>query len=128
LRISGAPVTAWSAAGGRRAGAAALPDPGAGDGAVAAAHAGGGDRGDGGRPAALQQHALPPRWGSGRAGVAELPAWLIRDDLETGRLVRVLPAVSAQAVVVNGIYYRQGRGAAGVRALLDHLAAEMPRA
>jgi DNA-binding transcriptional LysR family regulator len=40
-------------------------------------------------------------------GVAWLPLWLIKEDLTTGRLARILPAWSLEPVPVHAIYAAQ---------------------
>ena len=52
---------------------------------------------------------------------------LVADDLRKRRLVHVLPTASLPPVDVYGIYHRGARGPASVRAVLDHLATELPR-
>lgn len=60
-------------------------------------------------------------------GVAQLSLWLVADDLRRRRLVRVLEGAVLPAVEVYGLFHRGSRGSAKIRALLDYLAAELPR-
>ena len=52
-------------------------------------------------------------------GVTQLPLWLIKEDLTTGRLARVLPAWSLEPVPVHVIYAAQRMLPARVRAFVD---------
>jgi DNA-binding transcriptional LysR family regulator len=61
------------------------------------------------------------------AGVARLPLWWVDDDLRKKRLVHVLPQAHIHAIELYGVYHQSARGSAGVRALLDCLAEELPR-
>jgi DNA-binding transcriptional LysR family regulator len=61
------------------------------------------------------------------AGVARLPLWWVDDDLRKKRLVHVLPQAHIHAIELYGVYHESARGSAGVRALLDCLAEELPR-
>jgi DNA-binding transcriptional LysR family regulator len=60
-------------------------------------------------------------------GVAQVPLWLVAEDLRKRRLVRVLPAAVLPVVQVFGLFHRGARSSASVRAVLDHLATELPR-
>lgn len=60
-------------------------------------------------------------------GVAQLPRWLVRDDLAAGRLVRVLEATALPLVHVLGLVHSDARHAQSLRTLLDYFAAELPR-
>jgi DNA-binding transcriptional LysR family regulator len=54
-------------------------------------------------------------------GVALLPEWLVHDDIEKGRLHRLLPSWSAKEVSVFAVYREELRGAARLRAVVDGL-------
>ena len=55
------------------------------------------------------------------AGIAYLPDWLVSDDLESGRLRRVLPAWSSAAITAWAVYRAELRGAPRLRAFLEAL-------
>lgn len=55
------------------------------------------------------------------AGVAYLPDWLVREDLENGRLRRVLPAWASPPVEAWAIYRAELRGAPRLHAFLQAL-------
>lgn len=61
------------------------------------------------------------------AGVAQLPLWLVAEDLRRQRLTRVLPRAVLPAVAVYGLFHHGSRGSARIRAVLDHLADVLPR-
>lgn len=61
------------------------------------------------------------------AGVAWLPGWLAEDDLRRRRLTRLLEGAVMSSVEVLGLFHTQARGAGAIRAVLDHLAAELAR-
>jgi DNA-binding transcriptional LysR family regulator len=54
-------------------------------------------------------------------GVALLPDWLVQDDIEAGRLDRLLPSWSAKEVSVFAVYREELRGTARLRAVVDGL-------
>lgn len=61
-------------------------------------------------------------------GIVALPAYVCRDEVRSGRLRRVLPAwLAGDATITAVIRHRQGL-LPSVRAFVDHLAAEFPRA
>lgn len=61
------------------------------------------------------------------AGVARLPRWIVHEDLLARRLVPVLPRIGLPPVDVIGLFHRSGRSSGAVRAVLDHLAVELPQ-
>ncbi len=61
------------------------------------------------------------------AGIARLPEWIVADDLQTKRLVRLLPEIKLVAVEVHAILHRDSRGSAALRAVIDHLARDLPK-
>jgi DNA-binding transcriptional LysR family regulator len=56
-------------------------------------------------------------------GIAFLPDWLVADDLEAGRLRRVLPEWHSAPLTAWAIHRAELRGSANVRALLEVLPA-----
>ena len=54
-------------------------------------------------------------------GVARLPALLVRDDLSSGALVRLLPSLSARSGVVHAVFPSRRGMVPAVRSLLDAL-------
>jgi DNA-binding transcriptional LysR family regulator len=60
-------------------------------------------------------------------GVAILPDHVCREALDTGRLVRVLPAWRGQQGIVHLVFTTRRGLPPAVRALIDHLAAGFPR-
>jgi len=64
-------------------------------------------------PATLRDLALAG------AGVAYLPSWLVAEDLETGRLRRVLPAWTSPPIAAVALFRTAIRGTPRVRAFLD---------
>jgi DNA-binding transcriptional LysR family regulator len=60
-------------------------------------------------------------------GIAILPDHVCREALETGRLVRVLPAWRGLQGIVHLVFTTRRGLAPAVRALIDHLAADFPR-
>lgn len=58
-------------------------------------------------------------------GVAVMPLWLIREDLESGRLVRILPEWSAPSIPLSVIHLAQRALPARIRAFLDFVAIHM---
>ncbi|MFO0612500.1 MAG: LysR family transcriptional regulator [Polyangiaceae bacterium] len=54
-------------------------------------------------------------------GVSIVPEWLVADDIAAHRLRILLPDWELAPVVVTGVFRAEMRGAARVRALLDHL-------
>ena len=57
------------------------------------------------------------------AGIAMLPGWLVRDEIERGTLHRLLPAWSAPPARVFLLHRVELRGALRVRVFVDHLRA-----
>jgi DNA-binding transcriptional LysR family regulator len=55
-------------------------------------------------------------------GVAWLPLWLVADDLQAKRLVRVVDEAELPPIEVFALFHKQARGAAAIRAVLDELA------
>ena len=66
-------------------------------------------------PSALRDLALDG------AGIAYLPDWLVSEELESGRLRRVLPAWSSAAITAWAVYRAELRGSPRVRAFLEAL-------
>jgi len=61
-------------------------------------------------------------------GVVALPAYVCREDVRSGALRRVLPSwLAGDSTLTALIPYRQGL-LPSVRAFVDHLAAEFPKA
>ncbi|NUP06970.1 MAG: LysR family transcriptional regulator [Polyangiaceae bacterium] len=58
-------------------------------------------------------------------GVCVLPRWLVRDDLASGALMRVLPDWSANPLPLSVIHLAQRASSVRVRAFIDFLATEM---
>jgi DNA-binding transcriptional LysR family regulator len=56
-----------------------------------------------------------------------LSPWLVQRDIESGRLVRILPESLGEQFVVNGVYLPSRVVPARIRAFLAHCAAEIPR-
>ncbi len=61
------------------------------------------------------------------SGIAMLPAWFVEDDIHRGALRIVLPGWETQMVVVRAIHRREERGAARIRAFVEHLRAAYER-
>lgn len=59
-------------------------------------------------------------------GVVQLPAMMVQDDLDQGRLVHVLPGWAPLTVFVHAVFPSRKGVPPSVRALLDFLAAEAP--
>jgi DNA-binding transcriptional LysR family regulator len=59
-------------------------------------------------------------------GLAWLPCWLIRDDVESGRLVTVLDAVPARAFDSHALWPQTSHLPLRVRLAIDALAANLP--
>lgn len=57
----------------------------------------------------------------GGLGVALLPQFIIRDDLVTGRLVRLLPEISAAPLEIHAIYPHNRHQSAKLRTFIDYL-------
>jgi DNA-binding transcriptional LysR family regulator len=55
------------------------------------------------------------------AGIAMLPIWFVEEQLDAGSLRIVLPGWEPQRVIVRALHRREDRGAARVRAFVDHL-------
>jgi LysR family transcriptional regulator, transcriptional activator for dmlA len=55
------------------------------------------------------------------AGIAMLPVWFVEDELDRGTLRLLLPAWETPRVTVRALHRREDRGAARVRAFIDHL-------
>lgn len=60
-------------------------------------------------------------------GVAQMPRWLVSEELRAGSLVQVLPEAALPAVHVLGLIHRDARRASSLRVVLDFLATELPR-
>jgi DNA-binding transcriptional LysR family regulator len=61
-------------------------------------------------------------------GVVALPGYVCRDDVKSGALRRVLPdGIAGDATLTALIPYRQGP-LPSVRAFIEHLAVEFPKA
>jgi len=54
-------------------------------------------------------------------GIAMLPAWFVEDETERGALRIVLPGWETEPVTVHALHRREQRGAARIRALIEHL-------
>jgi DNA-binding transcriptional LysR family regulator len=59
------------------------------------------------------------------AGIAVLPDWLVREDLGSGRLVRILPQWNAKELLVHVIYHGQRMLPVRVRAFVEFAVAYM---
>lgn len=64
----------------------------------------------------------------GGLGVAQLPSWLVADDLTAGRLRTVLHDASLPPVTVNGIVSTETRHVEALRIIQDFLAARLTTA
>jgi len=60
-------------------------------------------------------------------GVGWLPEYVVAEDLRKRRLVRVLPGAELSAIELFGVFHRQTRGVAAIRAVLDHVARALRR-
>ena len=60
----------------------------------------------------------------GGAGAAQLPSWLVRPYLQSGRLVSLLRKHESPPFDVNVVFPRARLLSAKTRAFVDHLAAE----
>lgn len=58
-------------------------------------------------------------------GIAQLPSWLIRQQLEDGTLVRVLPQLATEGMAINLAWIKSRRALPKVNALLEVLAANL---
>ena len=72
-------------------------------------------------PSALRALALDG------AGIAMLPDWLVADDINRGTLRLVLPGWETQPIIARAMYRRKDRGAARIRAFVEHLRAAYER-
>lgn len=61
-------------------------------------------------------------------GLARLPVFIVADDLETGRLVRLLPRHEAAKIPVQAVYPQGRFPSAKVRSFVDFLAARFVKA
>jgi DNA-binding transcriptional LysR family regulator len=61
-------------------------------------------------------------------GVAWLPLWLVADDLQHRRLVRVVPGAELRPIEVFALVHNQARGAAAIHVVLDELAGALSAA
>jgi DNA-binding transcriptional LysR family regulator len=61
------------------------------------------------------------------AGLAWLPAWLVRERLETGVLVHVLPADAGFLYDAHALWLRTPHLPMKVRLAIDALAAALPK-
>lgn len=55
-------------------------------------------------------------------GVALAPCWMVKSEIETGKLIRVLPDSRMVPVDVYGLVHHAARGSQTLRVMLDHLA------
>lgn len=69
-------------------------------------------------PTALRSLAV------GSAGIAYLPAWLVREDIRRQRLRRVLPEWSSPSITAWAVYRAELRGAPRLRAFLAAMPSE----
>ncbi|MCA9654508.1 MAG: LysR family transcriptional regulator [Myxococcales bacterium] len=60
-------------------------------------------------------------------GIAQLPRWLVLDELQKRRLVRLLDGAILPAVEVIGLVHVDARHSRALRAVQDHLADVLPR-
>lgn len=60
-------------------------------------------------------------------GIGMLSPWLVQEDLERSRLVRVLPAARGETFPVHAVYLPSKNLPARIRAFITHCAAEVPR-
>jgi DNA-binding transcriptional LysR family regulator len=60
-------------------------------------------------------------------GVAQMPLWLVDDDLRKHRLVRVLEEAVLPTVSVLGLVHTSARNSSRLRLLQDFLASELPQ-
>lgn len=58
-------------------------------------------------------------------GIAMLPHWLVREDLETGRLQQVLPDTVSPPVEINALYLQNPNLPSKVRCFLDFFSARI---
>lgn len=56
-----------------------------------------------------------------------LSPWLVQEDIESGRLVRVLPAARGETFPVHAVYLPTRTLPARIRAFISHCALEVPR-
>ena len=56
-------------------------------------------------------------------GIAQLPTWLIKQQLAEGTLVEVLPHLASEGLAINLVWPKSREALPKVRALLDALAA-----
>jgi DNA-binding transcriptional LysR family regulator len=63
----------------------------------------------------------------GSVGVGRLPLWVAYADLESRRLVHVLPQEVLPSLDLYGMFHASSRGSSAIQAALDHLARELPR-
>ncbi|HMN78253.1 MAG TPA: LysR substrate-binding domain-containing protein [Burkholderiaceae bacterium] len=66
-------------------------------------------------------------WAIGGHGIAIKSIWDVSDDLDFGRLLRVLPAHAIPAAPLHAVYPHRSELAPRVRACIDFLAAAMER-
>jgi len=59
--------------------------------------------------------------------IGMLSPWLVQEDLESGRLVRVLPAAHGETFPVHAVYLPSRGLPARLRAFINHCIAEVPR-
>jgi DNA-binding transcriptional LysR family regulator len=60
-------------------------------------------------------------------GIGLLSPWLVQEDLERSRLVRVLPAASGEVFPVYAVHLPSKNLPARIRAFITHCASEVPR-
>ncbi|WP_342753529.1 LysR family transcriptional regulator [Pantoea sp. MBD-2R] len=54
-------------------------------------------------------------------GIAQLPLWLVREHLKSGRLVQVLPGLEAEGLPMNIAWLRSREKLPKVKTLVEHL-------
>lgn len=103
---------------------------GRGDGLVNPWHFAGAQAGD------SERRVLPGRIALGDAeaqavalaaghGIAQLPTWLVRRQLEDGTLVQVLPGLATDGLPINLVWLKRREGLPKVRGLVDALGARL---
>ena len=88
----------------------------------------------GAQPGDLERRVMPGRMAVGDAesqaiavsrghGIAQLPTWLVSQQLDAGTLVEVLPQLATYGLPINLVWLKSRQGLPKVSALLDALAA-----
>jgi DNA-binding transcriptional LysR family regulator len=54
-------------------------------------------------------------------GVALTPCWMVKNEIESGKLIRVLPDTQMAPVDVYGLVHHAARGSQTLRAVLDYV-------